>query len=392
MVLCIKTLVKPGAITISSYRTWTTKNGAKSIGGNIHGHSLARLGPLRHMNRYRDRRNKLVTNSYIKLEYVKDIQALKDITKYEPVSSNITDFSLFCDDLLEYEEQGTSKRKNTSSNYGVLITFMLNNEAMAKGEVLDNLIDHIVSRYGQLPYYAYVVQRGKGYYLVMYMCERYYNHEGLDIIIKAKKDSYKNKKTGKACLENDKDAYLYRQEGEIISHTVSKFTSKQRYFRFGNTSSFLKYMSYLKNWFMDICENVLKVAINKGISFKRFVVERAKNKGIARLYNDALIDFERIYDNAFSTLEAISDSLSGDIERHDRHELEDLYTLYNTKIKEGQGFKVKTSSSRTFSYCFSLDNDYKTASDTIKAVKELFKSEIESLIQRKTGEGVLIHE
>ena len=75
------------------------------------------------MQHYRDNRNHLITDAYIRLEYVRSLADLYGILDSETLKTNVTDLKQFVADLEEQEEK-SPRNKDTSAIYGVVLSFL----------------------------------------------------------------------------------------------------------------------------------------------------------------------------------------------------------------------------------------------------------------------------
>lgn len=263
------------------------------------------------------------------LTYIKSFKHLENVASNQLISTNIADIEAFCTDLALFEsESANGKRKDLTTNYGILLTFLL--EKKQETQDLIALTDEIVKRYENLPYMAYETQRGKGNYLVIYLCERFYYPMGKVIEKVAEQDSYKDSITGKVCKKDSKNAVVWHKKGDIISTKIQKFTSKTRIFRYANQSQFKAFIIELKKFFIDLCARLLKTVKSIGITFKKYVlcILTKEQKGVARLWHNALYHMEDKLNKAIEIISNIYD------EREEEYikakvDLDNLFIKYN---------------------------------------------------------------
>ena len=278
------------------------------------------------------------SNCYINLTYVKSFEQLKNVASNELISTNINDIKQFCCDLGVFEsETANGKRKDSSTNYGILLTFLLENEQ--NKEDLKALTNEIVEKYNNLPYMAYETQRGKGNYLVIYLCERFYYPMGKVIEKVAEQDSYKDSITGKVCKKDSKNAVVWHKKGDIISTKIQKFTSKTRIFRYANQSQFKAFIIELKKFFIDLCARLLKTVKSVGITFKKYVkcILSKNQKGVAKLWNDTLKALEEIFDKNMNIINNVYDQREQEY-INAKKDLDNLFIKYNNLMHQNKQF------------------------------------------------------
>lgn len=323
------------------------------------------------MQQYRDNRGKLITDTYIHLDYIRSLTGLLSVFDNEPLQTNIENCKRFIADLEEQEEK-SPRNKDTGIIYGVVLSFLLDQNSNGDQDVINKLADQIRGKYPELPYYCYVTRKGKAVFINFYLCEREYSPSGIKIEVRAGKDLYRNSKTGKACKEGDADAVLYRRAGDVIRTTESKFTKKKDYFRYATEKQFLTIMGKLKQWYINVYERVLQITIKAGISFKKFILNKTRNKATARIFNTALAELEEMYKRRYNALEYLSDELNGQISRTQKGALERLYRMVDKKIRNAETFTYN----KKIKFTLDLDAPREQANENAELLKDYFQAKL----------------
>lgn len=323
------------------------------------------------MKQYRDNRNRLITDTYIHLEYIRTQRGFLNVFENETLRTNIKNPGQFKKDLIEQEEH-SPRNRNTATIYGVVLSFLLDEETNRDKGVINKLSEQIAEKYKALPYFAYVTEKGKAVFINFYLCEREYNPKGIKTTVRARTDLYRNRNTGMACKKEDPDAVLYKKAGETIRTTQSRFTSKRDYFRYATEKQFLTLMARLKQWYINIYERVLDIAVKTGISFKKFILNKTSNKATARIFNNALAEMEQVYKERYTVLEQLSDELNGQINRKQKGELERIYRQVETKIRNAETFTYK----RKIKFTLDLTAPIEKAKENAELLKDYFRQKI----------------
>lgn len=319
---------------------------------------------------------------YIKLDYVKDINNFLAIPCNKCISSNINNFNVFANELIEYENNNKEgKRKDTLINYGVILTFLLDKKH--NKEELSNLINEIVKHYNNLPFYSYLEHKGKGYYLHIYFSERYYNKNGYITETRAKNDRYRSAKSGKACKKEDADAVIWLHKGDLIKIKVSNFTNKVRFFRFSSKKHFNKVMLELKKWFISICEKIINVVVNVGFTLKRYTLAYLdKNKRInANIWHQAFREIEKHFIKAYEVLE------NTNYLEDAKESLDKLFIKYNNKLindkqyyNEGANWFINFRYDKHVKFNLDLNDTYNKTLINSELLKEKFIKELNKIV------------
>ena len=353
------------------------------------------------MNRYRTETGELINNAYIKLDYVRDLEELKALDQEEAIDTNIDLFSVFLSDL-EQEEALTSKRKDLNSNYGVFITVMLPKETKRTAENLKTFTTAFMKKYDSLPYRAMLEEKGEGFYIKFYICERHYHPQGKTFNTYAKKDLYRDDK-GRACTKEAPGAKIYKKKGDLLRTKQGKFSPKEReLFRFSCQDAFISAMNKLKEWLLNFFEKTLNTVINTGICFKRFIIEKTKYKACARYYNRELLNgLEDEYSKALEALRNLEDHTPwtedlkpqyqskakanyydepDSIDKH-KKSLEAVFKEFNRKIQKADTFKYKIGKK---SYKINCDLSKGEAKQNSEIIKGLFRERLGKIINEVT--------
>lgn len=259
----------------------------------------ARLMLKQYRYKYKDpntNRSKEVikTNGYINLNRLHNTDEL-DSLYYgnDIVSTNIENYESFSSDLKEYTINNNFNNTDTEKIVAVSLECLLESEANI--EYIDTIIDKIMDRYDNLPYFAWVKKEGKGIYLCLSICERYYYPSGKEFIVLAKNDIYENIYTHKRCKSTDPDAVVVKYAGDVLRSYVSKFSKKTDFFKF-KKNCFEKVWNEFKLWFIEMLKSVCDTTVIVGMSFKKYVLrgKTKKTRNAMRKWNSAL---EKIEDN-----------------------------------------------------------------------------------------------
>lgn len=333
--------------------------------------------------------NKLITNTYINLDYVKSVEKLRSLFSHSPLDTNIDNPSLFLNELIEYEQSNQNGvRKDRVINYGVVLTFMINNNKI-KDKKLISLSKEIIKEYGLISYPCYCVVKRykKSLYLVVYVCERKYYKEPKLFEVKAKKTRYKNNK-GCYCNASDKEAKLVYSEGDIIRSYYSKFSSKTQKFRFANPKHFIKTMQQYKLKFINLCVKCLDETVRKTITFKRCNLRTLdyRQKNIARIWTKSFEEMEKSFNSAYMCLTC------GEQDKLDKKVKQEINSIYqnfneilinNYKKINDSSIDLKhfySNSKKKIGFSVDLNSSIKVAKESSKLVKELFIDRLDNII------------
>lgn len=329
----------------------------------------------------------LQTNTFIKLDYIRNSQDFKGVFSNKVINTNIKNTDLFFNRLIDYENK-TKKNKNKLVNYGVLFTLMLDKERDIKQ--LQILTKAFINKFDNLPYYSYIKITNNGYYLVIYISERHYfnTKKRVKTDVKAKKDIYKNKLNNKTCFKRSKNSYLWRKKGEIISSNTkyTYFSNKKRFFRFSNKKHFNKYIYELKKWYINTLKETLKAQINETISFKRFNYSTlSKNKKInAKLWNSAFNDLEKDFLKGYQALK-YTDILKEN--KQAKKDIDNLFIKYNDKLtknkiyyNENNDFYIPFKIYKNIKFKLNLNTTFKKTKENINLLKLKFNKELKKII------------
>lgn len=336
---------------------------------------------MRTYNLNTSKKQRLNTNCYINLEYIKDYNRLFNMFNSGIVDTNITDVNKFISDLVNYElESSNGKRADTLNNYGVLLTFLLEKEE--KPGNLVKLSREIAKNYGNLPYISCITTQGKGNYLQICFSERYYYPNGQIREVKAKKDSYRDAKTGKACNKEDANAVLWRKKGDIISSSIETFSSKVRYFRYASEQQFYNFIDKLKLFFIDLCKSILKAVNYTGITFKKYVLKvlAFKQKGNARLWNRTFNRMEDRFNYAVECLEQTNYLQDA------KKQLDSLFIKYNTLLHANKQFYDNNKKFYIplkygkISFSIDFNTSYRKAKEDTNLLLDRFNKELDTIV------------
>ena len=251
---------------------------------------------------------KTLSNSYIGMERVHKPSALSNVFENESILTNIDDITTFKEDLVKHERKTSSN--NGKHIYGVVLSFLLDKEH-SKDE-LTTLIKEINKRYEDLPFYAYKSHQGKGHYLIIYYCERYYFPDGKKIDVVAAKDIYRDQHSKKYCSpDNDK------AKGDVIKSKKIKFSNKTSFFRF-KEYEFTKTWNEFRLWFVQLLHDLFDMQIEDGVSFPQFVIHKTKkkNRPAARFWNSTFKRMNEFMNDgicALSSNNRLTDRLNNDL-------------------------------------------------------------------------------
>ncbi len=327
------------------------------------------------MQQYRDNSNHLITDAYIRLEYVRSLTDLYGILDNETLKTNVTDLKQFVADLEEQEEK-SPRNKDTSAIYGVVLSFLLDLESNNDKNLMLQLVERITTeQYPGLPFYSYVTKKGKAVFVNVYLCEREYSPQGIKTTIRATKDLYRDSETGKACSQDHANAVLYKRSGEVIRQSESKFTSKKNYFRYATEKQFTAAMTRLKAWYIRTYEKIAAVVLKVTISFKKFILNKTNRKAVAKIFNKALADMETMYRQRYTMLEELSDERDGQISRDKKRDLETIYKEVDGKIRSAASFTYK----KRVTFSLDLDESKEKASETAELLKDYFMERLQTV-------------
>ena len=281
-----------------------------------------------------------LTNCYIQCSPVYSIDAINEFIDGLFVSSScnisLTDFLT---QLVDYTTRNVkSFREGNHVKLGVVFKFLLDHERPLTS--LKNITNDISWKIGfELPFWSYFKKEKDCFYLFIYFSDRYFYPLGKRFDKVAKKNIYRDSKTGKICKASDPNAIIAFHAGDILSSTTSTFSKKTRRFEFDNKTHFKKYMNSLKSFYAEALEENEKWSVTYGITLKRF-----RYDGLSHLQRKNA----HAWNNAFKGVE---DYFNDNIERlvlielfdDNKKEINNLY-LKIKSISESKHFKYDTNS------------------------------------------------
>lgn len=280
--------------------------------------------------------------------HTKDILTMSEHTF---ITTNINDdISSFVKELKKFEKiNNPSYGHSLHIRYGVFITILLDKQYPCN-EQLVTFCHEFASKFNNLPFYAVYCKHGNGNYIKFYFCERYFYPEGKEFDKVCNRDMYRNKKTGRACLSTDPDAYLYRSKGTIYGKKISKFSKKEEIFKYPTKHYFNVSMGMIKQYVVELLQKIMKSIIAKDESIKKIRIKdktfAQKNK--ARVWNKAIKHIETKYNNAVYGLKYVD--CFDESEQKEMKKLlqkyikfiEDQYCVYHKRYKIYISCKVRS--------------------------------------------------
>ena len=225
---------------------------------------------------------RFISNSYVEYKPMHSVDEILALQKYSFISSNqsigIADFTK----TLEQHEQmfNPAFHKNSQVRYGVTLKFLLDKPYSSADLAL--VSNEIIKRYKNLPYFSYCFQEGKGTYLLLYICERFFFPDGKKILQYAKKDRYRDKTTGRIARyseENADNLVLVFRKGDVTKSDLVYFSSKETFFQFATTDVFEVTMNNLKKAFIALLEKLFSVETEEGYSLPTYALRKIGSYG-----------------------------------------------------------------------------------------------------------------
>lgn len=244
---------------------------------------------------------------YINYSLIHDYNFILNFFSNHKVYSNIRNYKVVTNKLLNYEKKRNYSKDNTRQKvYAIQLIVMLplNLKKQDKHEIIKNFMLNISLKYKDIMYLYTFSKKGKGSYADIIIFERQFYKKKHIIYPTYKRDMYINKQTGRTSNKYDKNAILLCKKGDRkkdnkgnqVKEEIEVSPKKYRFLNFKSNHDMIKKNERFKNFKDKLTKKLVaaitKVVANTGKSYKLRICSWNKVERISEkiIYYNSMIN------------------------------------------------------------------------------------------------------